>query len=39
MLFLLDYLQDFARFGYVTGRRFGEITTLERRDIHDGTIR
>ena len=37
--FLPDYLQDFARFAYLTGWRFGEITTLEWRDIQDGTIR
>ena len=31
--FLPDYLQDFTRFGYMTGWRFGEIATLEWRDI------
>ena len=36
---LPDYLQDFARFAYLTGWRFGEITTLEWRDIQEGTIR
>jgi integrase len=37
--FLPDYAQDFARFGYLTGWRFGEIATLEWRDIQGGTIR
>jgi hypothetical protein len=39
MSFLPDYWQDFARFGYLAGWRFGAMTTLEWLDIHDGTIR
>jgi integrase len=36
---LPDYLQDFARFGYLTGWRRKEISPLEWRDIAEGTIR
>ena len=39
MTLLSPSLQDFTRFGYVTGWGVKEIATLEWRDIVDGTIR
>jgi hypothetical protein len=39
VILLPPYLQDFTRFGYMTGWRVKEIVTLEWWDIVDGTIR